>query len=709
MPDVKFAIDAQDKASAKIKGVTGSIIKAQLIMQGLQMAVKAVIDVTGKSVEAFKRQEQAEAKLAAVTGTNIKQFTDFASAIQKVTTIGDEAVLGTQQLISSMGISNDKINEVTKGAIGLSKAFGADLSTSAKLAASAAQGNYEALTRYIPALKNATDESEKAAIVQKAMADGFKIAEAEASTFTGKLQQFKNLQGDVLESVGKVVSVVGVSFVDSMKSGAQGMIDFISKAENIGNIVGTIDTAISIIKDLGNTIKTEFVSAFEDLGESFKSLTGETDNAKGALDLFAGTIEGLKIGISVIIQLVAAAVQTFVDLVTAIKESAQVVGDFFQVLSGKKSWDDLKASADKAGEAFKNLGTNLLENITGIVTSTVEAFKELPKNAEQTANELEKTFAGGYKKGVDAFTQAEQQKTEVLKQESNKRESINTEEMNKAIGGFNNYLSSIGSAAQSAFGNISGYFMQMMEQQNASAGEAFESRLTEIDTQTQAQLEAWGLQDLTKTQLIEKELTDLQSQLSRAGTIEEQKRLQDQIKTKDAELKKTKFIEDQEKKKDEEKKKFAKEEFRRKIAAFNTQKALDMVTAGTQMALGIVSAAASGAQFGPASIAMIPILVALASAAGIASLAMIGSKQPPSMPAFAEGVTGFGGGAALVGEKGPELVTMGRGSNVVTNENLERMMGNSGSININNMTVMANDPREFADKMIDLRRYELAR
>lgn len=41
-----------------------------------------------------------------------------------------------------------------------------------------------------------------------------------------------------------------------------------------------------------------------------------------------------------------------------------------------------------------------------------------------------------------------------------------------------------------------------------------------------------------------------------------------------------------------------------------------------------------------------------------------------TIPAFAKGVTGFGGGAALVGEAGPELVTMGRGANVITNKNL---------------------------------------
>lgn len=50
----------------------------------------------------------------------------------------------------------------------------------------------------------------------------------------------------------------------------------------------------------------------------------------------------------------------------------------------------------------------------------------------------------------------------------------------------------------------------------------------------------------------------------------------------------------------------------------------------------------------------------------------IGGQQ--LIPRFAKGVTGFSGGAALVGEVGPEMVTMGRGANVITNDKLTAFM-----------------------------------
>ena len=51
-----------------------------------------------------------------------------------------------------------------------------------------------------------------------------------------------------------------------------------------------------------------------------------------------------------------------------------------------------------------------------------------------------------------------------------------------------------------------------------------------------------------------------------------------------------------------------------------------------------------------------------------------GGQIRSAIDAFESGVTNYKGGAALVGERGPELVTLPRGSNVVTNENVNRLM-----------------------------------
>ncbi|MBE2186737.1 MAG: phage tail tape measure protein [Rhodothermales bacterium] len=62
-------------------------------------------------------------------------------------------------------------------------------------------------------------------------------------------------------------------------------------------------------------------------------------------------------------------------------------------------------------------------------------------------------------------------------------------------------------------------------------------------------------------------------------------------------------------------------------------------------------------------------------AVGVLGAVQLAVAAAMPIPQFATGVTGFGGGAAIVGERGPELVTLGSGSNVVTNERIGQLLG----------------------------------
>jgi phage-related protein len=57
------------------------------------------------------------------------------------------------------------------------------------------------------------------------------------------------------------------------------------------------------------------------------------------------------------------------------------------------------------------------------------------------------------------------------------------------------------------------------------------------------------------------------------------------------------------------------------------------------------------------------------------------------IPGFANGVRNFSGGLAVVGERGPELVNLPKGSDVFTNEESRRMTAGNGGITIENMNI----------------------
>ena len=73
------------------------------------------------------------------------------------------------------------------------------------------------------------------------------------------------------------------------------------------------------------------------------------------------------------------------------------------------------------------------------------------------------------------------------------------------------------------------------------------------------------------------------------------------------------------------------------------------------------------------------------------------------IPGFATGVQNFGGGLAVVGERGPELVNLPRGSDVIPNGQIANTSGSNTTININVglMTGSAIEQRDAAMKIFE--------
>ena len=79
------------------------------------------------------------------------------------------------------------------------------------------------------------------------------------------------------------------------------------------------------------------------------------------------------------------------------------------------------------------------------------------------------------------------------------------------------------------------------------------------------------------------------------------------------------------------------------------------------------------------------IISALSVAKGVSPLS--GAVGVGKVPAFASGVTNFKGGMALVGERGAELVTLPRGSNVLPANQTKNVLNNSGGNKTYNVNV----------------------
>lgn len=195
-----------------------------------------------------------------------------------------------------------------------------------------------------------------------------------------------------------------------------------------------------------------------------------------------------------------------------------------------------------------------------------------------------------------------------------------------------------------------------------------DTELAMIEERLAKEIELIENNGLTKEELRNQELASLQNQLLIETDSTKQAALQKQI----AELEKEKKIADAKKKADREKAmsefQLAKAEYELSKKQFEINKALQGVQAGIAYALGLVNLWSSvwtvGNPIAAAAIGgvMTGVLTGIFATQLGFILAQQFPSQAPTPPAFATGTVNFRGGAAIVGEQGPELAEFPQGT-----------------------------------------------
>lgn len=188
-----------------------------------------------------------------------------------------------------------------------------------------------------------------------------------------------------------------------------------------------------------------------------------------------------------------------------------------------------------------------------------------------------------------------------------------------------------------------------------------------------AELEAYRLSLRGKTDAeIEAALAKKKLELKSAA---DSKALSEQKAAEEAALEKKKAAEEAQIKKD-----YAMQEWIVDVQAFKSKQDYDKKAVIMATAIGVVQAWASAMAVPfPGNVIIGAALTALMVGTAAAQLGQISSQSPPAPPSFAAGVTNFEGGLAVVGERGRELVNLPAGSNVITNENTEKLLSGGGS------------------------------
>jgi len=286
------------KAGSGLSSGIGSALSVGAGVLGAQIVTRAIGALTSAfkdSIGAANRQEDAINSLnialkssGRFTETASKDFQQFASSIQNVSTFGDELILENAALIQSLGqLDQNGLKRATKAAVDLSAALNIDLRSAATLVGKAAVGEVGSFSRYGVAIKKGKDNAETFARTLDLLEQKFGGAAAgKIETTRGAYTQLANAFGDLTEKIGALITKSdGVS--GTIKLLAGGVSD-LNNALDPGGVA--VSDRINQVADSVALLEAQ-ISKFESVGASSSVI----ESRKKQLETLQLTLESLRL------------------------------------------------------------------------------------------------------------------------------------------------------------------------------------------------------------------------------------------------------------------------------------------------------------------------------------------------------------------------------------------------------------------------------
>lgn len=316
--DLKKTTDQAKKAGeaaaeAGEKGATGFDNMAVGIGKAVAAfaAIKGVIDFFASSIQAANENARAVNTLAAAYNAvgytaegAMKQAQQFASKMQSLTGIADEAFLNAQRLLANYGVVGSKAQEAIQAAYALSIGRSIDFGTAMDIVSKAAAGQTQTLARYGIQIDKNTESGAKFDAVLAQINERFgATAQAAMGDSTTKLNALKESWGDFKEQVGaglndglvpavdfltKAVgwlnqafkslgAIFGIVFDQAMIGVKQFEVGLVTTGEYALKAFQPLVNLMSYLPGVGNTIKDAYAGALASLEQTGNSLQGQIE------------------------------------------------------------------------------------------------------------------------------------------------------------------------------------------------------------------------------------------------------------------------------------------------------------------------------------------------------------------------------------------------------------------------------------------------
>ena len=259
-------------------GQTMSAVRSKLLIYAF--AVGLVTTGMKKLFDKFIEQEAVEKRLEAAIGKTSTALLNQASALQQVTTFGDEAIIGVQSLIGAFIKDEEQIKLATKATLDLAAAKGMDLKAAGDLVAKTLGSTTNALSRYGIQVEGNVGSTQRLESLTTNISRVFGgQATAATQTLGGALQQMSNAFGDAAEALGKAFAPKMKELAKILKSAAEATREWI-----LGFSEDPLEKAIRQIEELGGNADDLKLTLQEmkadEFAPTFASLPEDLNEAK---------------------------------------------------------------------------------------------------------------------------------------------------------------------------------------------------------------------------------------------------------------------------------------------------------------------------------------------------------------------------------------------------------------------------------------------
>lgn len=201
------------KARSTLESFGSSALNVGKMLGGAFVAAgSAVVAFATKALTSWAEAEAGTNALRASfrafgeeVAVNTERITQLTAAMQDETGLSGDALTARAARLKMLGVETAAMGEALKATVALAS-VGMDEESATRAVAQALQGNFTALQKYIPALRSATTEEEKAAIVRDFVARGYQQQKDQLNTLAGQWSLLKERVGDAWEEIGAAIA-----------------------------------------------------------------------------------------------------------------------------------------------------------------------------------------------------------------------------------------------------------------------------------------------------------------------------------------------------------------------------------------------------------------------------------------------------------------------------------------------------------------------